>query len=162
MPNLFAVTQYWELWPHLLQLPAKSPQVSSPASHHWSCSQHPQAAQSLLSATPETPTVAVSHHRGCHHSHAPPRMLCQQPRSSPMAGPQESSPEDPRHSSQEPRQVPSRSSGHSVSGRTSTPVPPQIKEWVCRGTGSKAENTACCNPFLEHSTAPGAGQEPEP
>lgn len=92
----------------------------------------PTGSKVTVQCHPQDTTIAVGHHCGCHHSHAPPRMLCQHPSSSPMAGPQGSGPEHPRHGSQEPRRVPSPAGalGHSVSGRTRSPVPAQIRVGV--------------------------------
>lgn len=79
-----AVTQRQEPWPHALQLPARSHWAPSTASRHRPCLQHPQAAESLLG----WPLRHQSFPWGtAWHSHGPPSVLCQHPRSSCMGGP---------------------------------------------------------------------------
>lgn len=77
------------------------------------------------------PPRATSHccrvQRCCQHGHSPPpRMLHQHPRVSRMAGPQGPGAGDPRDTAPRiPVPSPAAAVGHSLSGWTSTPVPPQ-------------------------------------
>lgn len=77
------------------------------------------------------PPRATSHccrvQRCCQHGHSPPpRMLHQHPRVSRMAGPQGPGAGDPRDTAPRiPVPSPAAAVGHSLSGWTSTPVPPK-------------------------------------
>lgn len=122
-----AVTQRRELWPHALQLSARSRWVPSTCSPHRPRSWHPQAAEMLLGAPPRATSHCCRVQRCCQHGHSPPpRMLHQHPRVSRMAGPQGPGAGDPRDTAPRiPVPSPAAAVGHSLSGWTSTPVPPK-------------------------------------
>lgn len=122
-----AVTQRRELWPHALQLSARSRWVPSTCSPHRPRSWHPQAAEMLLGAPPPSHQPLL---QGATllpaWPQSPPRMLHQHPRVSRMAGPQGPGAGDPRDTAPRiPVPSPAAAVGHSLSGWTSTPVPPQ-------------------------------------
>lgn len=106
-----AVTQRRELWPHALQLSARSRWVPSTCSPHRPRSWHPQAAEMLLGAPPpEPPAIAAGCNAAASMAAVPPQDAPPAPQGLPHGrsprtrrwGPQ-------RHSSQDPSPQPSSS-----------------------------------------------------